>query len=148
MLRLLLLCSLLAAGCASSRTSERSTSRTHDPDTVYAEDMEGRDIRRIEEMLRGQVSGVRVVNTPAGLSIRIRGASTMSPNGARANPLFIIDGLPLDVNANGVLDGINPRDVQSIRVLKNASDTAMYGARGSNGVILISTHRPPPPSDD
>ena len=142
-----MLCCFLAVGCASSGPPERSGSRAHDRDTVHADDLEGRDIQRIEDMLRGQVSGVRVVNTPAGLAIRIRGASSMSPGAGGNNPLFVIDGLPLEVGANGVLDGINPRDVQSIRVLKNASDTAMYGARGANGVIIISTHRPPPPSD-
>ena len=148
MVRLLLFCGLLAAGCASSGTSERSTSRSHDRDTVHAEDLQGRDIRRIEEMLRGQVSGVRVLNTPTGLAIQIRGSSSAFPGVSGTSPLFVIDGLPLEVGANGVLDGINPRDVQSIQVLKNASDTALYGARGANGVILISTYPPPPPTDD
>ncbi|MDX1530382.1 MAG: TonB-dependent receptor plug domain-containing protein [Rhodothermales bacterium] len=137
-LLVLLLIGVLA-GCASSRdrTEERSA-----PDTVEADDLEGRYIARVEEMLRGQVAGVEVHNSPSGLIIRIRGASSVY---ADSDPLFVIDGLPIQLGASGALTGINPQDIESIRVLKNASDTAAYGVRGANGVVLITTKRPPPP---
>lgn len=128
------------AGCASTR--DRSEDRDHDPNTVEAEDLEGRYIARVEEMLRGQVAGVEVRNSPSGLIIRIRGASSVY---ASSDPLFVIDGLPVQLGAHGALTGINPRDVASIQVLKNASETAVYGVRGANGVILITTKRTPRP---
>lgn len=133
---------VLAAGCASSRT--HTDDRDRDPNTVEAGDLEGRYIARVEEMLRGQVAGVEVRNGPTGMVIRIRGASSIY---ASSDPLFVIDGLPVQLGADGALVGINPRDVETIRVLKNASETAVYGVRGANGVILITTRRPPPPSD-
>ena len=54
----------------------------------------------------------------------------------------MIDGIAVPLGVGGALQGINPRDVASIRVLKNASETAMYGSRGANGVIVITTVRP------
>ena len=126
----LALCALLVAGCGSASGSSRPVPT----DTVEAQGATGEDTRRVEAMLRGQIAGVRVENTPRGLAVRVRGTS-MSSNEA---PLFVVNGLPLAVGDDGVLDGINPRDVASIRVLKNASDTAMYGSRGANGVVLIT----------
>ena len=147
-LALAVLCAL-AAGCG---TSAPDGTRDRDPNTVQAEDLAGRDVQRVEEMLRGQVAGVTVRQGPTGLIIRIRGGGTTggSALGTTDDPLFVIDGLPIELGASGALDGINPRDVESIRVLKNASDTALYGARGANGVILITTVRPPapPPPDE
>ncbi len=131
-----------STGCASTRNRDDDHSRDRDPNTVEAEDMEGRSIARVQEMLRGQVAGVEVRDSPSGLIIRIRGASSVYAN---SDPLFVIDGLPIQLGADGALTGINPQDVASIRVLKNASDTAAYGVRGANGVILISTKRAPPP---
>lgn len=144
-LRMLALAVLVtsAMGCASTR--DHDAERDRDPNTVEAEDLEGRYIARVQEMLRGQVAGVEVRNSPNGLIIRIRGASSIYAN---SDPLFVIDNLPIELGANGALTGINPRDIASIRVLKNASDTAMYGVRGANGVILISTKRTMPPDDD
>lgn len=130
------------AGCASSRTGKDDRDRA--PDTVEAEDLEGRYIARVEEMLRGQVAGVQVRNAPQGLIIRIRGASSVY---ADSDPLFVIDGLPIQLGADGALTGVNPEDVASIRVLKNVSDTAIYGVRGANGVILITTKRTRPPPE-
>ena len=130
---------VVLAGCGSSRES-RERDRT--PDTVEAEDLEGRYIARVQEMLRGQVAGVEVRNTPGGMVIRIRGASSVFGD---SDPLFVIDGLAIEHGAEGALTGINPRDVDSIRVLKNASETAVYGVRGANGVILITTKRTPRP---
>jgi TonB-dependent SusC/RagA subfamily outer membrane receptor len=135
---LLLLAAILGAGCSGSR---RSVEEPRDPNVVDAEDVGGRSIARVEDMLRGQVAGVDVYETPNGLVIRIRGVNTFA---GKADPLFVIDGLPLEPGIDGALTGINPQDIASIRVLKNASETAAYGVRGANGVILITTKRPPP----
>ncbi len=133
-----------AAGCGSSRDGAAERTQGTDPSTGEAEDLEERYIARVQEMLRGQVAGVEVRDSPNGLIIRIRGASSVY---ATSDPLFIIDGLPIELGANGALTGINPQDVASIRVLKNASETALYGSRGANGVVLITTKRTPRPGE-
>ena len=132
---LLLVGALVWAGCGSSdRVRERP-----DPNLIEGDDIERRDIARVEDMLRGQIAGVDVRQGEGGLIIRIRGNEDLGLSGA--DPLFVLDGLPLAQGMKGVLVGVNPRDIQSIRVLKNASDTAIYGSRGANGVILITTKR-------
>ena len=124
MLRPLALASLLAlAACGSSGSADRTLDR------VEADQVATQDTRRVESMLRGQIAGVQVSETPTGLAVRIRGASPTTGG----YPLFVVDGLPLQVGSDGVLQGISPRDVESIQVLKNASDTAMYGPGASTG---------------
>ena len=91
---------------------------------------------RVEEMIAARAAGVEVTRKPNGdYSIRIRG--TTSYNGTN-DPLVMIDGVPSSVSA---LAGINPNDVKRIDVLKDPGSTAMYGVRGSAGVILITTKR-------
>lgn len=99
-----------------------------------------------QDMLAGKVAGVSVTDgggTPGGGStIRIRGGSSLT---ASNDPLIVIDGVPMDNNgvkglANG-LSMINPQDIESFNVLKDASATAIYGSRGSNGVIIITTKK-------
>lgn len=135
---LLVVGALVWAGCGSSDRVREAP----DPNTLEGDDIERRDIARVEEMLRGQIAGVDVRQGEGGLVIRIRGNEDFGLSGAE--PLFVLDGLPLAQGMRGVLVGVNPRDIQSIRVLKNASDTAIYGSRGGNGVILITTKRPGP----
>lgn len=130
-----LLLLLIATGCGPGS----GVLDSDDPNLIQGDDVERRDLARIEDMLRGQVAGVRVESVGGILAIRIRGTSTFG----NTDPLFVIDGLPLAPSGDGALTGLNPRDVASIRVLKNASDTALYGSRGANGVILITTVRPP-----
>lgn len=125
----------LVAGCASS---EQTRERAGSPNVLTEDELDDQPVRRIEEMLRGQVAGVRVYERGGSLAIQIRGTSSIIGDG---DPLFIVDGLPLEPGRGGVLDGISPQDVESISVLKNASDTAIYGARGANGVIVITTRR-------
>ncbi|GAL62223.1 SusC/RagA family TonB-linked outer membrane protein [Algibacter lectus] len=98
-----------------------------------------------ENLLSGRVSGVSVTTSGApgsGSQIRIRGGSSI--NGSN-DPLIIIDGLPIDNNSvkgsRGVLASINPNDIDSFSVLKDASATAIYGSRASNGVIIIVTKK-------
>ncbi len=99
-----------------------------------------------EQLLQGRVSGVNVVSASgepgSAQQINVRG-----PGGLRSGstPLFVLDGLALDNGGTGAatnpLNFINPEDIESISVLKDASATAIYGARGANGVILITTKR-------
>ncbi len=92
-------------------------------------------ITQIADAIQGRVSGVQVENSsvPGGsVKIRVRGAGSIN----RSNdPLYVIDGI---VRESG-LTGINPDDIQSMQILKDASSTAIYGSRGSNGVVLITT---------
>lgn len=92
-------------------------------------------LTRVDEALQGRVAGVQVENSgvPGGaMKIRVRGANSINKSN---DPLYVIDGM---VRESG-LEGINPEDIRSMQVLKDASSTAIYGARGSNGVILITT---------
>ena len=98
------------------------------------------------DMLVGKVAGVDVITAGgapgAGAQIRIRGGASLS---ASNDPLYVIDGLPIDNNnANGVsniLAMINPNDIETFTILKDASATAIYGSRASNGVIIITTKK-------
>lgn len=92
-------------------------------------------ITRATDALQGRVSGVQVENSgvPGGdIKIRVRGTGSINKSN---DPLYVVDGI---VRESG-LDGINPEDIQSIQILKDASSTAIYGARGSNGVVMVTT---------
>ena len=105
--------------------------------TVTADDIDRSPVQPVEQALQAKVPGVVITRTPDGwLSVRIRGATTI--NGS-TEPLYVIDGLPIQPGPGGSLVGINPRDIASIEVLKDASSLAFYGIRGANGVILIKT---------
>lgn len=96
----------------------------------------------VEKMLQGRIAGVQVTTTPDGsIAVRIRGASSAYGNN---EPLYIVDGLPVQPGANGALSGLSPSDIDSIKVLKDAADIAMYGSRGANGVIIVKTKRAKP----
>ena len=92
---------------------------------------------RIDQALVGQLAGVQVISTTGqpgeGLNIRIRGVGSIS---AGTQPLYVVDGFP---NAN--IQMLNPNDIETIDILKDASATAIYGSRGANGVVLITTKR-------
>jgi TonB-dependent starch-binding outer membrane protein SusC len=104
---------------------------------VTAEDLAQSPSQPIEKVLQAKVPGVTIARTSSGwLSVRIRGATTI--NGS-SEPLYVIDGLPIQAGPDGSLVGINPADIASIEVLKDASSLAFYGVRGANGVILIKT---------
>lgn len=107
----------------------------------------------MEEGLRGRLSGVNVLSNDGapggGISIQIRGSNSFQGSN---EPLYVIDGVPMgdsnddsinfedsSANYNNALSSLNPADIESIEVLKDASATAIYGSRGSNGVVLITT---------
>lgn len=89
------------------------------------------------QSLQGQISGVQVTSISgrpgADVSVRVRGVGTINNN----DPLYIVDGTPI----YGAFNSINPADIESMEVLKDASSTAIYGTRGANGVIIITTKR-------
>lgn len=105
---------------------------------ITAEDLENNKDLRIEQALQGRVSGVNIMSNSGqpgeNSSIRIRGTGTNND----PDPLFIIDGLPMEKEG---LDFLSPSDIESVEVLKDASSSAIYGARGANGVILITTKK-------
>ena len=105
-------------------------------DSLGIDEFRQRQARRVEDLLVGQVAGVRVRHTSAGLQVEIRGPSSFRGS---SEPLYVIDGMPIKADPGGSLRGINPHDIKSIRVLKNPSDTSMYGVRGANGVVIITT---------
>jgi TonB-linked SusC/RagA family outer membrane protein len=114
----------------------------------------------VDQLLQGRAAGVQVTqnaaNPGSGISVRIRGTSSLRGNN---EPLYVVDGIIIssaseDVVATGGnntgqeqqngLNGINPRDIEDIQILKDASATAIYGSRGANGVILITTKKGTP----
>ena len=105
---------------------------------VKSDDIAKVQTSNVAQALAGQVSGVQLSNSTgapgSSPSIRIRGFSSIS---ASQEPLFIVDGAPYE----GDLNNINPNDIESMTVLKDAASNALYGARGANGVIIITTKR-------
>jgi TonB-linked SusC/RagA family outer membrane protein len=115
-----------------------------------AKNVDERPLLRLDQAMVGQLAGVRVKQTTGtpgkGFSVQIRGSGSISGGN---EPLYVIDGFPLSVNssntANGSfstgspLDNINPNDIESIQVLKDAAAAAIYGSRASNGVVIITT---------
>ncbi len=104
---------------------------------VSSESFENQPITRVEEALQGRASGVTVARANgapgAGIKVRIRGVNSITGNN---DPLVVIDGV-----LGGDLSTLNPNDIATMDVLKDASATAIYGVRGSNGVILVSTKK-------
>ena len=104
--------------------------------TIKVDKLEERVVANISNALSGQVAGVQSVSANGApgsdATIRIRGIGSMSSSNA---PLYVVDGVPYD----GALSSINPQDIESLSVLKDAAANAIYGARGANGVILITT---------
>ncbi|WP_339917796.1 TonB-dependent receptor [Yeosuana marina] len=115
--------------------------------SVNVDDVEKIPTSSITQNLAGRVSGVNVTSNSgapgAGVTIRIRGTNSLQGNN---DPLFVIDGIPVESSPeqNGdfsadALSGINPEDIESMEILKDASAVAIYGSRGANGVVLITT---------
>lgn len=117
--------------------------------TVKMSDLEDVPLQTVESALQGRAPGV-FVNSSSGklgqaLQIRVRGISSIS---AGTQPLYVIDGIPIISTAMGTYDepdnplaAISPEDIESLDVLKDAAATAIYGARGSNGVVIITTKK-------
>lgn len=118
--------------------------------SVRAEDLTPRaaPVPSVSNALQGKAPGVQVVTasgTPgAGAAVRVRGTNSISAN---SEPLYVIDGIPAAQGTQSTdptfnpLNSINPSDIESIDILKDASSTSIYGARGANGVVLVTTRR-------
>ena len=128
----------LAAGCASkSKNSDPAPSPSH---TVTRDDLDQRPGQSIEKVLQDKVPGLLVTRTPdGGIALQLRGPSSLNGSG---EPLYVIDGQTMQPGSGGALTGINPYDIESIKVLKDPAETSVYGVGGGNGVILITTKRP------
>ena len=126
----------LAASCMHSR---RDTGPASSP-MVTADDIERNPGTPIEQIIESKIPGIMVTRTGnGGIAIRIRGTSSFYSSN---DPLFVIDGTPIDAGPGGALNGVNPYDIETIRVLKDPADIGIYGVRGANGVIVITTKRP------
>lgn len=118
--------------------------------TFDTKQIEEKPIPRVDQAMIGQMPGVTVVQQTgmvgAGMSIQVRGSGSVT---AGKEPLYVIDGFPLDVSSQNSaggftanpLNNINPNDIESIEVLKDAAAAAIYGSRASNGVVIITTKR-------
>src|SRR5690606_5044410 len=117
--------------------------------SVTGEDVltEAAPVTALSNALQGKAPGVQVVTNSgipgAGASVRVRGSNSISAN---SEPLYVIDGIPVQGSSSddptyNPLNEINPNDIESIQILKDASSTAIYGARGANGVVLVTTRR-------
>ena len=135
----LFLTALTACASGSSRGVPATTP------TVTADDIERNRGEPIERVLQAKAPGVVVTRTAnGGIAVQIRGVS--SAYGSN-EPLYVIDDVPLAPGPGGQLTGVNPYDIESIVVLKDPADTAIYGMRGANGVIVIKTKKPGKRSD-
>jgi TonB-dependent SusC/RagA subfamily outer membrane receptor len=141
-----------ASGCAhqAPRPSEVSEAPTPAPaptqaskggrNTVTSDAISNSAGQPIEKILADRVAGVRLGRTPDGtLTVQIRGASSLNSD---AQPLYVIDGVAITPGPGGALSGINPYDISSIEVLKDAASITMYGSRAANGVIVIKMKKP------
>ncbi|WP_209405331.1 TonB-dependent receptor [Pseudozobellia sp. WGM2] len=126
--------------------SQRKSDLTGAVGQVDADELQERPVQSLNQSLAGRIAGVQV-NTNSGrpggkTNVRIRGFSSINSSN---NPLYVVDGVQLPQGNldqySSAIDFLNPNDVVSIEVLKDASSTAIYGARGANGVILVTTKR-------
>jgi TonB-linked SusC/RagA family outer membrane protein len=119
--------------------------------TMDAEKLNERPVNKVDQALIGQMAGVRVKQTSGlpgqGFSIQVRGTGSISANN---EPLYVVDGFPMEVSpqtssggfsSGNPLTNLNPNDIESIQVLKDAAAASIYGSRGSNGVVIITTKK-------
>ncbi len=116
--------------------TQKSTQVTSSISKVKASDIDERPIGRLDQAMAGKLAGVQVQEVSGapgrGLAVKVRGVGSINNSTA---PLYVVDGYPI----NSGLDNINPNDIESIEVLKDAASAAIYGSRGSNGVVLVTT---------
>lgn len=127
--------------------TQRKSDLTGSVSNVSSKDFNSGLISSPEQLINGKVSGVQIMSNSgsptAGSTIRIRGGASLN---ASNDPLIVLDGVPLETggisgNTGNFLSLINPSDIESMTILKDASSTAIYGSRASNGVIIITTKK-------
>ena len=148
---------VLLVGCTSTIPSDGSDNTMQDADrisggiaaiagesaesenTVTRADADRQPGMTIEQLLQGRVAGVEVVELPGGgFSVRIRGKNSIIGG---TEPLYVVDGMQVMHNTRDGLSWLNIKDIEKIEVLKAVSATSLYGVRGANGVVLITTKR-------
>ena len=128
----------VATGCASGGRSSR-TQPAAQP-MVTSEDIDRNQGMPIEQVLQAKVPGLIVSRTnDGGIAVQIRGPNSFYSGG---EPLYVIDDIPMKPGPGGALTGVNPYDIATIKVLKDPADTGIYGIRGANGVIVVTTKKP------
>jgi TonB-linked SusC/RagA family outer membrane protein len=132
--------------------TRKSKDFTGSVSTIRQEEIKNTPLKNVTEALQGRASGVQVISQSgvlgSGFKVQIRGTSSIN---ASSEPLYVIDGIPVEVKDIGApygnqrtstLNGlVNPNDVEKIEVLKDATATAIYGSRGANGVVMITTKK-------
>lgn len=119
--------------------SQKPEDVTGSVERATTKDFGNRDVGTVEELIEGQFPGVTLQRNPGGgVRINIQGATSFHGS---TEPLYVVDGMSIMPGPNGTLSFLNTKDIQSIEVLKGAS-ASVYGSRGANGVILITTKRP------
>lgn len=128
---------MTVTACAHGGTHEpRQPDRERGPE-VTADDIDRTPMARVEDHMVGRFPGVRIIPLPnGGFSVRLWGPTSLVLS---QEPLYVVDGMPVRVDPGQGLFWLNPSDIASIRVLKNPADTAIWGVRGGNGVIVITT---------
>lgn len=127
------------AACAGSGARKPLAEPAPASSTVTSDDIQRSPGEKIEEILRGRIAGVVVERTAdGGMAVRVRGATSFQGSEA---PLYLVDGVAVEPGPNGSLAGLNPYDIESIKVLKDPASLTMYGSRGANGVVVIRTKR-------
>lgn len=118
--------------------TQRKSDLTGSVSSVSAEDITSTPVSRVDQALQGRAAGVQVTQTSgapgAGTVIRVRGGNSITGSN---EPLWVIDGIVVGTNFN--LNNINSNDIKSVEILKDASSIAIYGSRGANGVVLVTT---------
>ena len=120
--------------------TQKKTDLTGSVATVTSENLKQRAVTTFGEAMIGQVAGVQIQQINGapggeGLSVRVRGTGSITQS---SEPLYVVDGYPME---GGAFRLLNPSDIESMQILKDASSTAIYGSRGANGVIIINTKK-------
>jgi len=121
--------------------SQKKADITGSVTSIQADDVKDQPVTQFAQSIQGKTPGVQVNQTTGvpgqGMSIRIRGAASF---GASSQPLYVVDGVPLVSSINN----LNPEEIESFTILKDASSTALYGSRAANGVVIITTKHAKP----
>lgn len=133
----------LMLACTHGRGADRSEA-TPSPapsppstSTVTSPEIAREPSLSLDQLLQGRLSGVTVSRAPGGgISVQIRGPSSFY---LTDEPLYVVDGIPIQPGPGSTLSWLNPQDIASITVLKDPGSTAIYGVRGGNGVVVIKT---------
>ena len=128
-----------ALACTSSSSNTRP-SRPLSPEARDTAGVGNTDGKSIEDLFAGRFPGIQVSRTTdGGLQILVRGGANTFYGGNE--PLYVVDETPLPAGSRGIVY-LNPNDIERIEILKNPADLALYGIRGGNGVVKITTQRP------